>query len=246
MRMLRTIRLRVRSLFRSRRVDQDLDAELRGHLDRQIELHRAAGLSPADARAAALREFGNIAVIQEQCRDTRSVNLIEDALRDLRYALRSMRRAPGYTAVAALSLALAIGANTAIFSLVNVLMLRDLRVARPHELVEIGRLSQYGRGNFSYPIYERFRDQQAVLSGVLTMSTGTVQATVDNAAHQPIGRYVSGNFFEVLGLSPIVGRLLSPADDRLDAAEGSARAVLGYGLWQREFGADPAVVGKTL
>src|SRR5688500_15363832 len=181
MRLLRTIRLRVRSLFRGRRVDEDLDAELRDHLERQIELHRAAGLSPADARAASLREFGNVSLIHEQVRDTRGLNLVEDTLRDVRYAFRSMRRAPGYTAVAALSLGLAIGANTAIFSLVNVLMLRDLRVASPHELVEIGRLAQNAQGNFSYPIYERIRDQNTAFSGVLTMSRGTVQATVETA-----------------------------------------------------------------
>jgi len=214
MRMLRTIRLRVRSLFQSRRVDQDLDAELRDHLDRQTECHRAAGLSPDDARAAALREFGNIAVIQEQVRDTRGLNLIEDTLRDLRYAFRSMRRSPGYTAVAALSLALAIGANTAIFSLVNVLMLRDLKVASPHELVEIGRLVKSSRGNFSYPIYERIRNQNTVLSGVFAMQSGTVQATIGEAARQPIGRFVSENFFEVLGVSPAVGRTLAPDNIR--------------------------------
>jgi predicted permease len=246
MRAFRTIRLRIRSLFRGRRADHDLDAELRDHLDRQIGFHRAAGLSPADARAAALREFGNVAVIQEQCRDTRGVNLVEDALRDLRYALRSMRRAPGYTAVAVLSLALAIGANTAIFSLVNVLMLRELPVTRPHELMEIGRMSQYGRGHFSYPIYERLRDQNTGFTGIATMQSGTIEATLGEAARQPIGRYVSGSFFDVLGVSPVVGRLLSADDDRLDHTEGSTVAVIAYGLWQREFGGDPAAVGRTL
>ena len=209
MRALRVIRLRIRSLFQSRRVDQELDAELRDHLERQVQFHLAAGLSPHDARHAALREFGNVPLIQEQVRDMRRVNWIEDLRRDLAYAIRSMRRAPGYTAVAALSLALAIGANTAIFSLVNVLMLRDLPVRNPHELVEIGP------DNFSYPLYKQVRDQNTVFSDVLTVSSTTVRATIDDAARQPIGRFVSGNFFQSLGISPAVGRLLSPDDDRL-------------------------------
>lgn len=246
MRVLRTIRLRLRSLFRRRRVEQELDDELRAHLEHQIDLHLASGLSRADARAAALTELGNVALIQEQCRDVRRVSLIEDAFRDLRYGLRSMRRAPGHTAVAALSLALAIGANTAIFSLVNVLLLRDLSVTSPDELIELGRLTPNGRGSFSYPHYQRIHDQNMVLSGVVTMSMGTVQATIGDAVRQPIGRYVSGNFFQVLGLSPAVGRLLSPDDDRLGAAEGLTPAVVSYGLWQREYGADPAIVGTAL
>jgi predicted permease len=245
MRMRKTIPLRIRSLFRRSRVDQDLDAELRGHLEREIEHHVRAGLSAADARAAALRGFGNLALLEEECRDMRRVNLVEDTLRDLGYAFRAMRRAPGYTAVAALSLALAIGANTTIFSLVNALMLRDLRVASPDRLVEVGRVTQYGRGNFSYPIYERLRDQNTVFSSTLTVSTGTVQATLDNVARPPVGRFVSSNFFDLLGLSPVAGRLFSPDDDR-GAAGGWTLAVIGYRLWQREFGGDPAIIGRML
>jgi predicted permease len=246
MRTLRTIRLRLRSLFLGRRVEAELDEELRDHLERQIELHRAAGLSPAGAREAALRDFGNVPLVQERCRDMRGVNWAEDLRRDLGYALRSMRRAPGFTAVAALSLALAIGANTVIFSLVNALMLRDLRVAAPHELVEVGRVTPNGRGNFSYRLYERMRDENSVFSGLLTMSTAPIQAAVEHGGRQPNGRFVSGNFFELLGLSPAAGRLLSPDDDRLDAREGAARAVIGYPFWQREFGGRADAVGSTL
>src|SRR5688572_32803242 len=147
MRTFKTIRLRLRSLFRGHRVEQELEAELRDHLERQTEFHCASGLSPADARAAALRAFGNVTLIQEQVRATRRVGWIEDLVRDLGYAVRSMRRAPGHTAVAALSLAFAIGANTTMFSLVNVLMLRDLPVADPEDLVEIGRETSAGPGN---------------------------------------------------------------------------------------------------
>jgi putative ABC transport system permease protein len=240
MRALRVIRLRIRSLFHSRRIDQELDAELREHLERQVQCNLAAGLSPHDARHAALREFGNLPLIQEQVRDMRRVNWIEDLRRDLAYAIRSMRRAPGYTAVAALSLALAIGANTAIFSLVNVLMLRDLPVRNPHELVEIGP------DNFSYPFYEEVRDQNTVFSDVLAISSTAVRATIDDAARLPIGRFVSGNVFQSLGLSPAVGRLLSPDDDRFDAAEGSTLTVIGYELWQHEFGGDRQIIGRTL
>ena len=241
-RLLRMIQLRLRSLFRGNEVERELDAELRDHLERQIESHRAAGLSPADARVTALREFGNVPLIQEQVRDTRRVGLVEDALRDLRYALRSMRRAPGYTAVATLSLALAIGANTAIFSLVNVLLLRDVPVARPHEVVEVGRLiRERPRQLLASAVRAHPRRERDVIGPVLAMSRGTVAlgATLEDAVRQPIGRYVSGNFFETLGLSPVAGRLLSPDDDRAGAPGASTLTVIAYKMWQREFGETP-------
>src|SRR5439155_23774862 len=117
-------------------------------------------------------------------------------LQEERYPDRTMRRNPGFTLVAVLSLGLAIGANTAIFSYLNVLLLRDLPIAKPQDLVEIVRISEYGRGNFSYPLYELFRNQSTVFSGLATMSTTTVQANIDDAVSQPIGRFVSENFFE--------------------------------------------------
>jgi hypothetical protein len=242
MRMLRTIRLRLRSIVQRRRVDAELDDELRDHLERQVEVYVRGGMPEAAARAAARREFGSLALVQEQCRDTRRVGMLEDGWRDVRYALRAMRRAPGFTAVAALSLALAIGANTSIFSLVHVLLLRDLPVVRPQALVEILRVTEQGAGSFSYPFYERLRDGQTSFGAVFAMSRGTFEAAIDGQPGTPLGRMVSGNFFATLGLSPAAGRLLAPADDR---ADGEPRgAVIAYRRWHGAFGGDPAVGGR--
>lgn len=247
MRVLKTIRLRLRSVFRSSRVEHDLTEELRDHLERQIELHIAAGLSRADAHAAAHREFGNVGLIQEQCRDTRRVGWLEDFTRDVAYALRSMRRAPGHTAVTALSLAVGIGANTATFTLVNTLLLRPLPVKNPQQLVELGFETTSGAGNFPYPLYERVRDQNSTFSHVLAVSSPVIRADGDGADHPPIGRYVSGNFFEALGVTAAVGRLLTPADDRLDSAvDGLIPAVISHGLSQRVFGGEATVLGQTI
>jgi predicted permease len=247
MRRLKTLRLRLRSLLRPERVDRELDEELRDHLRREIDAQVARGASPKEARLRALAEFGSVANVEDQCRDQRGLSLIDDLVRDLRHGLRSMRRSPGFTAVAALSLALGIGANTAIFSLTDALLLRSLPVAGPRELVELGRITQYGPGgSFSYPIFERVRDGNAVFQGVLTISTSAIEANVDTDAQRPTGRFVSGNFFELLGLAPSAGRLFSPDDDRPDAEGGAAKAVIAHGFWQRQFGGRPDVIGRTL
>jgi putative ABC transport system permease protein len=246
MRLLKIVRLRLRSVFRGRRVEHELADELRDHLERQIEGHVAAGLSREAARAAARREFGNVALVEEQCRDTRRVTWLEDLVRDVAYAVRSMRRTPGHTAVAALSLALGIGANTATFSLVNALLLRSLPVAEPQALVELGTERPDGPGNLSYPLYERVRDQNSTFSSVAAVSAPVFRADDDGSDEPPLGRYVSGNFFEALGVRPALGRLLARDDDRLDSPNGAAVTVISDGLWKRKFGGDPGVVGRTL
>jgi hypothetical protein len=127
----------LRSLFRRGRVEQELNEELQFHVERKTEAYVSKGLSPKDARHAALREFGGIEQAKENCRNTRRVNLIETLFQDLRYGTRMLRKNPGFTGVAVLTLGLGIGANTAVFSLLNALMLRALPVRDPGQLVEL-------------------------------------------------------------------------------------------------------------
>jgi predicted permease len=184
-------------------------------------------------------DLGGIDRAKEEYRDALGTTFLDILVQDLRYAFRTMLGNRAFTLVAVLSLALAIGANTAVFSLVDVLMLRDLPVARPNELVEVGRATQGSLGNLSYPLYERVRDHNTVFDGVIAVSNVTVQATVADAAVQPFGRFVSENFFAVLGMPPGLGRMLSAADEPMVT-------VITHRLWQRGFGGDTAVVGKTL
>jgi hypothetical protein len=136
-RTLKALQLSIRSLFRRRQEEQQLDEELQFHLQRQIEQNLARGMPPEEARYTALRLFGGVQQITEECRDMRRVNLIENFLQDVRYGLRQLRRNSGFTAVAVLTLALGIGANTAIFSLIDSVMLRMLPVAKPGDLLQV-------------------------------------------------------------------------------------------------------------
>ncbi len=246
-----TVPLRLRSLFRRRQVEQELDEELRYHLERQIEEHIAKGLTPIEARYAALRALGGIEQRKEECRDMRRVNLIENILQDLRYAGRILRRSPGFTAVAILSLALGIGANAAIFQLLNAVRLRSLPVANPTELAEVrvaGGNGGYGvqsgiNSELTYALWERIRQHQEAFSGIFAWGNANFSIGQGADTRRVRSLWVSGEIFPVLGVRPFRGRLFTAADDRRGC--GSAGAVISYEFWQSYFGGQDSAIGKT-
>jgi predicted permease len=250
-RLRQIVRLRLRSLFSGSSVDRELDDELRYHLERQIELNIERGMSPDAARTAALRAIGGIEQRKEECRDTRGVSWIENILRDLRLAIRQLRKQPGFTFTAIVSLALGIGANTAMFQLLNALSLRSLPVRAPHELVEM-RLTGDGRAGrhtgrnrqVSLPQYEALVARQQAFSSLLAFSDTRVNLARSGEVRYVDAMWVSGNFFDTLGVTPAVGRLISPADDVPNC--GSGVAVISYALWQTQFGGRADVVGQLL
>ena len=240
MRWIYKFPLRLRSLFRKSRVEQDLSKELRFHLEKLIEEHAAKGMTPEEARYAALRELGGVEQIKEECRDMRRMNYVENFLQDVRYGLRQLRRSPGFAAVAVLTLALGIGANTAIFSILNALLLRELPVPEPERVV------RFSSGSFSYPDYVDFRDQSSAFEGLCGDYEIPVMANL-SSSHAPervMGTLVTGNFFSTLGVKLALGRGFLPGDDRLSDAKSVV--ILSHRFWRRRFGADQGIVGKTL
>jgi predicted permease len=237
MRLTRILVHRIHSMLWRSSAEADLRREIDLHMEQLTEEHMRAGMN----RIAALREFGPVEVTMEHCRDMRRVNLIEDLGKDLAFAFRLLIKSPGFTLTAVLSLALGIGSNTAIFSLVNTILLRTLPVREPQQLVEITRP---GGGTLSYPFFEAVRDRNRVFSGVLLLSAGQMAAgaLLGNADLGDIHfSQVSGDYFDVLGISPAVGHVLAESDlNTLNTC------VISYGFWQRAFGSEPSVLGKVL
>src|SRR4051794_28768502 len=218
-----------------------MQRELALHVEQLAREYIASGMSEADAHRAARREFGSLELIKEQCRDMRRVSLVQDIFRDVAYAGRLFTKSPGFTLIAVLSLALGIGANTAIFTLLNAVQLRMLPVREPAELVEVSR--EGGRA-ISYGMYEAVRGRNEVFSGVLLTSAGRFAASLYDGARN-VGEVhfspVSGDYFAVLGVTPVIGRALIEQD-----LPASNTVVISYQLWQRGFGGDPDVLGKML
>src|ERR1700730_12900260 len=170
-------------------------------------------------------------------------------LQDLQYSLRTLRKSPVFLAVALLSLALGIGANTAIFTLINQLILQPLPVKHPEQLVMLaGRGKPYGGNNgtyrLSYPMYQEVRDKNQVFSGMFCTYPGTVSATFQGGTELIGAEFVSGNYFPVLGIGAAAGRVFTTSDDLIQ--RGHPLAVLSYGYWRARFGADPRIVGKQI
>ena len=238
---------RLTGLLRGSRLERELNEEIGIHLAMQEEEFRQRGMEPAAARAAALREFGGVAQAKEDYRDRRGVPWLENAARDLRYGLRGLRRTPGFTVAAVLSLALGIGANTAIFSLFHTLMLRLLPVEKPHELVSLYPTGGRFEGYVSYPLFQEIAKRGDLFTGVIAR-TGVAKtrfATRPGARGQFTQReFVSGNYFTVLGVAPALGRLFTEDDNRTPG--GHPVAVLSYDLWHNRYGADPGILGGKI
>src|SRR5450759_739996 len=238
---------RLSGIFRGNRLERELHEEIGIHLAMQEEEFRQRGMDPATAQAAALREFGGVAQAKEDYRDRRGVPWLESAARDLRYALRGLRRTPGFTVAAVLSLALGIGANTAIFSLFHTLMLRLLPVERPQELVSLYQTGGWFDGPLSYPLFQEIAKRGDLFTGVIAR-TGVAKtrfAMRPGAPEQFAQReFVSGNYFTVLGVAPALGRLFTEDDNRTPG--GHPIAVLSYDLWRNRYGTDPAILGGKI
>ena len=226
--------------------------ELRFHLEELIMEEGGKGMIPEEARYAAPHELGGMKQIKVECRDMRHVSYIEDIVQDIRYGLRLLVKNPGFAAVAVLVLALGIGANTAIFSLLDQAILRSLPVKDPGRLVVVSD-AEYRSGwstsdademVYSYPHYKDVRDQIPLFDGVIARAHVPLSVASSGSAERARGDVVSGNFFPVLGVGPALGRVLDPEDDRVPGA--SPVAVLSYGYWQSRFGSDPDVVGRKI
>src|SRR5262249_22494199 len=236
--------VRARALFRKRRVELELDEELRYHLEKDVERHIARGMDPQQARRVALREFGGVEQVKEHSRDARGVRVVEEFWQDLRYAARILAREPGFAAIVMLMLALGTGTNTAIFSLVDQLLIRPLPVSNPDQLVRIeaDSLNPHFRNNiFSYPDYVDYRDLNQAMTGLLAYAERDGLLGWENPQRVSIN-YVSANYFKVLGVN-VRGRGFLPGEEGPD---GPAQvAVIGDGLWRR-LGSDPEIIGKSI
>ena len=259
----RRILSRFRNLFRNNRVEEELAREVASHLVLLADDFERRGMSPEEARLAAKRAYGGVEQAKQAHRDERSLLWIEQTVQDLRYALRMFARSPGFAAVTILTLALGIGANTAIFSVIDAVMLRALPAEDPQRLVvfswsshqrpKLRGHSMYGDCDdddhtrdcaFSVPFYEALRSRTATFSGVAAFAGPLdVGFSGNGPASIARGEYVSGDYFSTVGAKAFQGRPLVLADD---APTATPVIVLDYGYWQRAFGADPSAVGRTV
>jgi putative ABC transport system permease protein len=243
----------IRRFFRRARWDDERARELDAHLSLEIDDNIARGMTPRDARDAARRKLGNITLVREDIYQMNTISLLDSAWRDVKYGARLLRLNPGFALVAILSLALGVGANTAIFQLLDAVRIRTLPVEDPENLVDV-RINDNGHGRtgrftgrapmFTHPLYEQIRDHQQAFSGLATWGTATFNLTNSGEARYARGLWVNGDFFSTLGVKPILGRLLTPADDAPGCA--SSAAVVSYGFWKRELGGDTSPVGRPL
>src|SRR5215207_6883608 len=238
---------RLRALLNKGELDRELDAELRYHMERQVAEHVAGGMTAEEARRAARRDFGGVTLSQEQCREARGVRPVEDLRQDVLFGLRVLRRNPVFSLVSVVTLALGIGANTALFSITNAVVFRPLPFAEPERLLtlwESSAKSEDARNIVSPANYLDWREQTrsfeemgAYVDDFYNISEG------DTRPERVAGANATASLFRALGVRPLLGRVFGPEDERPDA---ESVVLLSHGLWQRRFGGDPNVVGQSV
>jgi len=242
--LLRQILFRLQPLFRKKKIEAEMSEEMRMHLEMATEANVAAGMSPAESRSAARREFGGIDQIKEAYRDQRGLRWLEDTVRDVRYAVRQLAKSPGFTAVVAATLALGIGINTVVFSFYEAVVLKPLAVAKPDAVVRL--VTTEGRqwnDTFAYSEIEDIQARATSFSAVTATSPHQIMLVEKSDAQaggqETFGvRLVSANYFAALGVAPVLGRGFGAGDMNV--------GILSFEAWRRRFNADPAVLGQTL
>ena len=236
---------RIRSLFRRTQLDRDLDAEISSHLQFAIEENLQRGLFPAEARRQALLRFGGPQQAKEQHRDARGLPLLETLLQDLRFAFRLLRKSPGFTAIAVLTLALGMGATTTIFSVVNTVLLRPLPYQNSARLLRVEETHPGAPGaNVTYATFLDLQREARTIKNIAAYREWIFNVTGGSEPAQIAGALVSGNFFAALGSTPILGRAILPEDDQ--PGSDNRVVVLSYALWQSRFGSDNNILGQKL
>jgi predicted permease len=246
LRQLRGWLVRLFGLFHRQRRECEFAEELESHLAFHIEDNLRAGMSPEGARRQALIKLGGVTLTQERHRGQEGLPMLETLMQDLRFGLRMLRKNHGFTFVAVLTLGLGIGANTAIFSLVNTVLLRPLPIAQPGQVVTLN-FGVPGRGVFpliGYPEYTDYRDRNQALAGLAAMGMAPVGLSNNGINERILGLHVTGNYFSLLGVGAALGRVITPEDDRTPGAHPVV--MLSYRCWQQRFGADPQIVGRNL
>lgn len=243
---LRLIYTRLYGFLRTDRVEQEMDEEMRFHLRMRTRENIEQGMTPDEAELEARRRFGNLGRIKDLGRDIKGGGFLETLLQDIRYGLRTLAKKPGFTFVAVLTLGLGIGANTAIFSLVNTVLLRPLPIAKPEQVVTLNSGTP-GRGFFplmGYAEYKDYRDRNQALAGLAAASMAPVGLSNNGINERIWGLHVTGNYFNLLGVGAAIGRVITPEDDL--TPEAHPVVMLSYQCWQRRFGADPQIIGRSL
>jgi putative ABC transport system permease protein len=252
MALLRNFLHGLRGLFRKEQVEREMDEELRGYLDASVSEKMRRGMSRAEAARAARIELGGVEYVKEKVRAVSWETFVEGLWQDLRFGARLLASSPMFTAAAILSLALGIGANTAIFQLLDAIRLRALPVSNPQQIAAVRIADRNGAsGDFvtrypelTNPMWEQIRAQQQGFNGIFAWAPTTFNISPAGEVRTAQGMWVSGEFFGVLGIEPERGRLLSPADDR-PGCDANA-AVISHSFWQREYAGSASALGKTL